>query len=63
MNLLVLRSREHPLREIELALERFAQGGLTVHGAILNDARAPLGGYTHAYEHRSQRKPTVKLVG
>jgi tyrosine-protein kinase Etk/Wzc len=63
VNLLVLRSREHPLREIELALERFAQGGLTVHGAILNGARAPLGGYTHAYEHRSQRKPTVKLAG
>ncbi len=63
VNLLVLRSREHPLREIELALERFAQTGLTVHGAILNDARAPLGGYAHAYEHRSQRKPTVKLAG
>lgn len=63
VNLLVLRSREHPLREIELALERFAQGGLAVQGAILNDARTPIGGYAHAYEHRSQRKPTVKLAG
>jgi tyrosine-protein kinase Etk/Wzc len=64
VNLLVLRSREHPLREIELALGRFAQGGLTVHGAILNGARAAVvGGYAHAYEHRSQRKPSVKLAG
>ncbi len=63
VNLLVLRSRAHPLCEIELALERFAQGGLSVHGAILNGARALGGGYAHAYEHRSQRKPSVKLAG
>lgn len=63
VNLLVLRSREHPLREIELSLGRFAQGGLTVHGAILNGGRAAVGGYAHAYEHRSQRKPSVKLAG
>jgi tyrosine-protein kinase Etk/Wzc len=40
LNLLVLRSRQHPVAEIELALERFGRSGVQVHGAIVNDARA-----------------------
>jgi tyrosine-protein kinase Etk/Wzc len=45
VNLLVLRAGHQSMREINLALERFAQNGTTVQGAILNDARAVLGTY------------------
>ena len=61
VNLLVLRAGGHPLDEIALSLERFGQSGVTVHGAIVNDAR-PDRSYHGAYEHRSYRKPTSKLV-
>ncbi|GEJ56259.1 polysaccharide biosynthesis tyrosine autokinase [Anaeromyxobacter diazotrophicus] len=62
VNLLVLRSGRDPLSEIALALERYAQSGVTVHGAIMNAAR-PAHGYRGAYEHRSYRRPRVKLAG
>jgi tyrosine-protein kinase Etk/Wzc len=52
LNLIVLRSRQHPVAEIELALERFRRSGIQVHGAIVNDARAA-GRYARAYEHRA----------
>ena len=61
VNLLVLRAGGHPLGEIALSLERFAHSGVTVHGAIVNDVR-PARGYG-AYQHRSYRRPTVKLAG
>jgi tyrosine-protein kinase Etk/Wzc len=63
VNLLVLRAGGHPLGEIALSLERFAQSGVTVHGAIVNDARPDRGYRGGAYEHRSYRKPTPKLAG
>jgi tyrosine-protein kinase Etk/Wzc len=50
VNLLVLRARQHPIREIALALERYAQTGVTVDGAILNDARAG-NGYGRLYDY------------
>lgn len=62
VNVLVLRSGSHPLSEIALALERYAQSGVTVHGAIMNDTRL-VHGYRGAYEHRSYRRPKVKLAG
>jgi tyrosine-protein kinase Etk/Wzc len=53
LNLLVLRARQHPIAEISLALGRFAQGGVRVQGAVLNDARSTSGRYGRVYEHRS----------
>jgi tyrosine-protein kinase Etk/Wzc len=52
LNLIVLRSRQHPVVEIEHVLERFRRSGVQVHGAIVNDARAA-GRYGRAYEHRA----------
>lgn len=51
VNLLVLRAGEHPIREISLAVERFARSGVGVQGAILNDVRPAPGGYARIYEH------------
>jgi tyrosine-protein kinase Etk/Wzc len=39
-NLLVLRAGEHSLGEIVAALRRFAQSGVTIKGAVLNDVRS-----------------------
>ncbi len=54
--LFVLRARQHTLREISLALERFEQSGIPVQGAILNDAQPTGSGYARSYEHRSSAR-------
>ncbi len=62
LNLLVLRSGQHPVGEIAAALERFARSGVQVHGAIVNDARAAAR-YGRAYEHRAgAAEPPVSAV-
>jgi tyrosine-protein kinase Etk/Wzc len=58
VNLLVLRSGEHSIREINLALKRLAQSGIEVQGAVLNDVRSTGGRYGkygryQRYEYRS----------
>jgi tyrosine-protein kinase Etk/Wzc len=58
VNLLVLRSGEHSIREINLAVKRLAQSGIEVQGAVLNDVRASGGRYGkygryQRYEYRS----------
>jgi tyrosine-protein kinase Etk/Wzc len=58
VNLLVLRSGEHSIREITLALTRLAQSGIEVQGAVLNDVRTSGGrfgkyGRYQRYEYRS----------
>jgi tyrosine-protein kinase Etk/Wzc len=40
MNLLVLRARRDPLREVALAIKRLARSGVQVQGAVLNDVRS-----------------------
>lgn len=50
VNLLVLRARHHPVREVAFVLERLEQSGAEVHGAILNEAEASEG---YVYEHRA----------
>ena len=59
INLLVLRAGKHPLREIVAALRRFEQGGVEVHGAVLNDVEvrtgyANYGGYHYQYSYSSK---------
>lgn len=62
VNLLVLRGGGHPLGEIALSLERFAHSGVTVHGAIVNEAR-PLRGYAgRYYQRRAYRRATPRLA-
>ncbi len=61
LNLLVLRSRQHPVSEIALALERFGRSGVQVHGAIVNDAHAG-GRYGRGYEHRAGEAPADALA-
>ncbi|GEJ58162.1 polysaccharide biosynthesis tyrosine autokinase [Anaeromyxobacter diazotrophicus] len=41
LNLLVVRVGRRPASELALALERYAHVGAAVHGAILNDTKAP----------------------
>ncbi|HEY6098071.1 MAG TPA: polysaccharide biosynthesis tyrosine autokinase, partial [Anaeromyxobacter sp.] len=58
VNLLVLRAGQHPLREIALAVNRYAQSGVKVQGAVLNDGRSSGGRYGKygrysRYEYRS----------
>ena len=52
VNLLVLRARHHPLREIALTVKRFTQSGIEVQGAVLNDLRSLRRRYgTSGYEY------------
>lgn len=56
VNLLVLRAGKHPMREINAALRRFEQGGVQVHGVVLNDVQArsgygSYGGYHYQYAY------------
>jgi tyrosine-protein kinase Etk/Wzc len=59
VNLLVLRGGLHSLREIALAVKRFAQSGVRVQGAVLNDVSSSGGRYGRdgryrKYEYRSE---------
>jgi tyrosine-protein kinase Etk/Wzc len=56
VNVLVLRARHHPIREIVQTVRRFAQSGIKVQGAVLNDlssSRHLYGRSNYAYEYRS----------
>jgi tyrosine-protein kinase Etk/Wzc len=56
VNVLVLRARHHPIREIVQTARRFAQSGIKVQGAVLNDlssSRHLYGRSNYAYEYRS----------
>ncbi|HEY6005546.1 MAG TPA: polysaccharide biosynthesis tyrosine autokinase [Anaeromyxobacter sp.] len=43
VNLLVIRSGKHPMREIFHALRQFARNGVRVHGIVMNDVRLDRG--------------------
>ena len=45
MTLLVLKSGEHRADELEVALARFADAGVTVQGAVLNQVGVRAGAY------------------
>jgi tyrosine-protein kinase Etk/Wzc len=56
-NFLVLRSGQHPMREIAAAMKRLDQMGVTVHGAIMNDVKPRAGsaskyGYSYQYAYK-----------
>lgn len=53
VTLLVARARGDDAGELERAVERLAQGGVAVHGLVLNGALAADGAYAVVYEHRS----------
>jgi tyrosine-protein kinase Etk/Wzc len=61
VNLIVLRAGHHSIREIRAAVKRYAQAGLRLHGAVLNDVRATFGRYGRhgryqRYEYRTSQK-------
>jgi tyrosine-protein kinase Etk/Wzc len=61
VNLMVLRAGQHPVREINAALRHFEQGGVEVHGAVLNDVQMRMGygkygGYHYQYAYDAKRK-------
>ncbi len=52
VNLLVLRSGRHPVREIAAATKAYAQGGVRLHAVVLNGARpASAGGHGYHYQY------------
>src|SRR5438067_1971108 len=59
VNLMALRAGKHPMREIMLALKRFADAGVRIHGLVLNDVNAALGKfsrYAHSYHYQYEYK-------
>jgi tyrosine-protein kinase Etk/Wzc len=57
VNLLALRGGKHPMREISVALKRFTDAGVRIHGAVLNDVtvttnRYSANQYHYQYEYR-----------
>jgi tyrosine-protein kinase Etk/Wzc len=63
LNLLVLRAGRHPTREIMAALKAFANAGVRVNGAVVNDVQPTFTGrygryayrYHYHYDYRSVR--------
>jgi tyrosine-protein kinase Etk/Wzc len=51
VTLLVLRAGAHPLREVTLALRRFANGGVRLTGLVLNDVTRHAGGYGYGNDY------------
>jgi tyrosine-protein kinase Etk/Wzc len=57
VTLLVLRAGKHPLREVMLALKRFAQSGVRPAGLVFNDvARVAAGAYGYGYHYQYDYK-------
>ena len=53
VNLLVIRSGRHPMREIVAALRQFGRNGVRVHGIVMNDVRLDRGlGRRSAYHYQ-----------
>ena len=53
VTLVVLRAGQHPMREVMLALKRFAQSGVRPAGLVLNDVtRNANGGYNYGYHYQ-----------
>jgi len=53
VTLMVLRAGQHPMREVMLALKRFAQSGVRPAGLVLNDVtRSAIGGYGYGYHYQ-----------
>jgi len=58
INLLALRSGKHPMREITLAVKRFVDAGVRIHGVVVNDvtistSKYGANQYHYQYEYRS----------
>jgi tyrosine-protein kinase Etk/Wzc len=55
VNVLVLRSGRHPIREIASTVKRLVQSGIKLHGAVLNDvsSRGRYRRYDYNYEYSS----------
>ncbi len=53
VNLLVLKSGQHPLREIAAGLKQLGRNGARVHGLVLNDVRLHVGfGRRNSYHYQ-----------
>ena len=59
VTLMVLRAGQHPMREVMLALKRFAQNGVRPAGLVLNDVtRSAIGGYGYGYHYQYDYRGT-----
>ena len=54
VNLLVLRAGQHPIREIVLAVKRFADAGVSIHGSVFNAVNMAGGRFSRAYQYHYQ---------
>jgi tyrosine-protein kinase Etk/Wzc len=52
VTLLVLRAGQHPVREVTLALKRFAQSGVRLAGLVFNDVTQLSSGYGYGYAYQ-----------
>jgi tyrosine-protein kinase Etk/Wzc len=52
VNLLALRSGKHPMREITVALKRFGDAGVRIHGIVLNDVEVHTNRLSHSYHYQ-----------
>ena len=54
VNLLILRAGQHPIREIALAVKRFADAGVSIHGSVFNAVNMAAGRFSRAYQYHYQ---------
>ncbi len=52
VTLLVLRAGQHPVREVTLAMKRFAQSGVRLAGMVFNDVSRISSGYGYGYAYQ-----------
>jgi tyrosine-protein kinase Etk/Wzc len=60
VNLLVLRSSWHPVREVQLAVKHYGENGVKLHGLVFNDlppSSAKYGGYQYQYHYQYSYRP------
>jgi tyrosine-protein kinase Etk/Wzc len=56
VTLLVVRAGKHPVREVALALRRFAQNGVRVAGLVFNDVERLSSAYGYHYQYDYRKK-------
>jgi tyrosine-protein kinase Etk/Wzc len=60
VNLLVLRSAWHPVREVQLAVKHYGENGVRLNGLVFNDVppnNAKYGGYQYQYHYQYSYRP------
>ncbi len=63
MNIVVARSGEHTVRQLDATVARYRQNGIRLDGFVFNCLRARAGGYGYDYGYRYRYSPQASVDG